>query len=964
MDEDLKYLFILNKLCISRNGNYEYCQSVEYIENNDSYICSRCDSDDYTLDKKANKCYYNDKEKIFDYNYNCYIENIGNDLNPIYSCSKCYESYLPVIIENNVTICILKNYELRYCNESYSDTYYIKPAYNCISCSNYFLPYYSQFFERKICQDVFGDIITEKNISLEQFENVENFPALNDFCDNYNYFTPDGENCYSCNDKNVGMIGCNGKCSFSLKRNNSLKCLNTCKEGYIEISEGICEKCDSVEYGCDLCHYEDHYPSNYLGIKRKRNFVCDSCKDGLNKLTNGKCSSCMNYGLYGCEECEISNTKYICKKCIEGYYLNNGDCHYCNLYNLFINNNTCISCDNFDEGGIDGCLYCEKRDSKVICQICNEGYILMKNNYTCLKISENIDLQKFENCEQLDFDNNKKLYCSKCKQGFSLLKENNEEKCIYIPILYELNYTDFQNYFDSYFSYLYNKYPYTLYNNYDDDDYYYYQKYPNYPCQEAINVGTLEKPIYSCTKCYQYFEFDKSYEIEFTNIITEKNNVSYCVFQSKTKLYDCLEAIIKTKNGTEKYDCIKCNKNYKLIYNKDDEIHYCQYDNTYNKCKVKYCNTCQNNNLYFCSECLLSNYEVNRITGSCVKKAKKVPAITWKDIFGLQINSNKTINEQIIYGPLIRLRGITTSEINMRHAFLIYLIFKLKIEGNIRNLNDIITIPTFCVVEDEVAESYDYVNIVDYECIGNYTDNEDLNNYELYNIKEENNTGLLKSSNLEDLFRNIYLNDSVNKNESDYTINDLVNIIIIFIIDEINNQTTKNYIFDFKINGNISKQINATSIKTQLEMNEIDKKANCIFVIEDNQNASLSCKLNIEQHKEIKYFSFKTLEIETDYNYTIYLSKLDEIFLINNGENIYDTKKKGGKNNKKIVILIVSVIGGVIILVGLSLIFNLLSKKKKLLNETKEIDNTNNLAISTDNINRFGDTISKTEEFK
>ena len=42
------------------------------------------------------------------------------------------------------------------------------------------------------------------------------------------------------------------------------------------------------------------------------------------------------------------------------------------------------------------------------------------------------------------------------------------------------------------------------------------------------------------------------------------------------------------------------------------------------------------------------------------------------------MNSEKTINGQTYNGPSLMLRGITTSQINSRHAFLIYLTFKVK----------------------------------------------------------------------------------------------------------------------------------------------------------------------------------------------------------------------------------------------------------------------------------------------
>ena len=38
------------------------------------------------------------------------------------------------------------------------------------------------------------------------------------------------------------------------------------RPGYLEIREGICETCESINKGCYECHYEDHYPENYKKI--------------------------------------------------------------------------------------------------------------------------------------------------------------------------------------------------------------------------------------------------------------------------------------------------------------------------------------------------------------------------------------------------------------------------------------------------------------------------------------------------------------------------------------------------------------------------------------------------------------------------------------------------------------------------------------------------------------------------
>ena len=179
-----------------------------------------------------------------------------------------------------------------------------------------------------------------------------------------------------------------------------------------------------------------------------------------------------------------------------------------------------------------------------------------------------------------------------------------------------------------------------------------------------------------------------------------------------------------------------------MVYNGEANIHYCQYIENQNKCLVKYYKACKENDNYFCSICLLSEYTVNSLTGACVKKTDIIPAITWKDIFRLQLNSVKQINNKNIYGPSLRMRGLTNCQINTRHAFLIYLTFKIKVST--RNLAEEKRIPAICEILNEVEETNNDTNIVDYECIWNTTSNDNLNDYELNNIEEGNNSGNLK----------------------------------------------------------------------------------------------------------------------------------------------------------------------------------------------------------------------------
>lgn len=39
---------------------------------------------------------------------------------------------------------------------------------------------------------------------------------------------------------------------------------------------------------------------------------------------------------------------------------------------------------------------------------------------------------------------------------------------------------------------------------YKENDYIYNRYKDYYPCQEAVNLGTEENPLYSCVKCYEH----------------------------------------------------------------------------------------------------------------------------------------------------------------------------------------------------------------------------------------------------------------------------------------------------------------------------------------------------------------------------------------------------------------------------------------------------------------------------
>ena len=215
------------KACLNNEGkgdeyspfNLRYCKEAYFYQDNNSYICRKCLN-----------------------NYNLSYDNL------------CFEYSGK---NSELTLVTLENGEKEYnqqiddlegCIEATGVRFYAKGTYNCTSCGIGYRPYYSEFFGRTICQNIYEDPITEKKISYDVFNTIiDRVQAINGICEKNYMFTPDGKFCYRCDDEKVGMPGCNGACTFSLKRNQTILCEGTCKKGYIESSEGVCSPCSYIK---------------------------------------------------------------------------------------------------------------------------------------------------------------------------------------------------------------------------------------------------------------------------------------------------------------------------------------------------------------------------------------------------------------------------------------------------------------------------------------------------------------------------------------------------------------------------------------------------------------------------------------------------------------------------------------------------------------------------------------------
>ena len=453
LPEDYEKLFFDIPLCYNLSSSesrikFNHCEIITYLPEKKSYKCDFCEKN-YEYDKEKQLCVLSNntksQEKL------CNLDNIGNEYTN--SCYSCIENIQTLVTyENGVSICI-KNPDLNNCEEALANTTYYNTLYNCTLCKNKYIEYYSKFYGKQKCFNISEKVIKYQNISLAKFDNETYINADNKGTCEKNYFTPDNKRCYNCNSSKVGMPGCKGECSFSLNRSEILLCKEGCKEGYLEVSEGICQSCSALNEGCSKCHYDKNYAFTdaYFGLisNESQGLKCDSCIKGYVRTPSGICSKCSDL-ISGCKECVVdSKGEYKCTKCFLKYYGINeynglNKCEKC-VVNRFIKNNKCLNCSDVAQGGIDHCNYCEETEGKISCKECLKGYILSIDDNICLERTK--ELEPFNDCLQLIKENDKYI-CSKCDPKFSLVKIGTELKCHYVPTLFDYNFQGY--YYDHY----------------------------------------------------------------------------------------------------------------------------------------------------------------------------------------------------------------------------------------------------------------------------------------------------------------------------------------------------------------------------------------------------------------------------------------------------------------------------------------------------------------------------------
>ena len=383
--------------------------------------------------------------------FNCdKLNNLGSELRPIYSFDNCKYYYNRIIMEdeNGIKNCVYNIFDER-CVEGKINTLYYNNTYTCTNCKKPYILSYSEFYERKICKDIYEEE-KKSEFKIEDYESDQGIPIINGKCED-GYFTRNGKVCIKCNDVNIGMEGCGGKCDFKINREYQLKCeYNKCKEGYFEIIPGQCEKCENKLKGCNKCQYFENNENNYIILEpiRKRQLLCtDECQGKDIFKYDNKCLECKEI-ITNCEDCIKVNDEIKCQKAKDGYFIdNNGiviqcpsNCNKCTLVNennklnikclmtsdskYFINQDGQVkTCDDYYEG-IDYCSSCSYNNDKLVCNICQSGYIELDDK--CYSCKEILDNQGCKYCSKNYSDNS--YYCYSCEDNNILIK--NIGKCI------------------------------------------------------------------------------------------------------------------------------------------------------------------------------------------------------------------------------------------------------------------------------------------------------------------------------------------------------------------------------------------------------------------------------------------------------------------------------------------------------------------------------------------------------
>ena len=216
------------------------------------------------------------------------------------------------------------------------------------------------------------------------------------------------------------------------------------------------------------------------------------------------------------------------------------------------------------------------------------------------------------------------------------------------------------------------------------------------------------------------------------------------------------------------------------------------------------------------------------------------------------------------------------------------------------------SVKTYCQIVESMDETSGDPNLVDFDCIGDTNEEEDLSEYDLNAIEESPDDNIFEGSNVNELAQATDLKNLANKEKSSFELKNYIDLVV-FNPNEVNNITSKDYHFDLTLNGKLNKDLQEQSLNVQIPLNQIqNKKVGCTFNIKADKNAELKCDLDFKEYEDsYKIFSLKVTEITDSSDTTIYLSRINEAKLIHEE-----------KDKDHTVLIVVLVVVGVVVIAG------------------------------------------------
>ena len=412
------YLDKTDDLCKKQTGNFSRCTETLDGEN-----CSKCDENNYLIEKEGKCVYTNFCLKMRDY----------------YLCEECMEGYYLSSDGFSCTTdknCRYGNENIGQCNYCDDDFYLDKSDHHCKSNLEDKNLKFCKMFDKvcTMCEYPYYLDREKKCTNTEKCEKSDNTKCLQ--CE---------ENFY---------LGTDNKCSIFEHCGNTSYYLfcEKCADNYY--FNDLNKTCDSAINQFENCHKSDN-----------NNTYCLLCNKGF-YLKDNKCNSNQDQSkdFYKCEK--LDDSENSCVECEEGYYLNSKDkkcsliegcavsenekkCIECDEYScLDLNKNTCLDkysppesedkkiyylCNKTNNEGTE-CALCENEKLELINGICVNKYECEEEkDEQCVKCNDksvdgfNMCLNNLFGCVEVGVSNCLRCDgffdyygCDECKEGYEL----------------------------------------------------------------------------------------------------------------------------------------------------------------------------------------------------------------------------------------------------------------------------------------------------------------------------------------------------------------------------------------------------------------------------------------------------------------------------------------------------------------------------------------------------------------